>query len=239
MSWTVEWVFPDGHRSRANFVETFTIATAYSTTLSKEYNKKRKLNSSEAHDICTAPSSKLPRSQNEQDKSKSKGVQKDTTPASANAISPSQPSQHHEGNENSVEKQAAGSTEPENGTTSTPHFYLHRPRARSKLPVLIPISPDKTITETLRGRLVLEFPTIYVLMESPELVPREKFILEEEYILKEREGLEVLDELSDGADAAKTSQEEGEITDSGPTQLDEKKVLEVLKKDLEGGSIFS
>lgn len=76
-------------------------------------------------------------------------------------------------------------------------------------------------------------------MESPELVPREKFILEEEYILKEREGLEVLDELSDGADAAKTSQEEGEITDSGPTQLDEKKVLEVLKKDLEGGSIFS
>lgn len=215
-------------------MEKLTIATAYSNALLRERNKKRKLNSTDSQDDRSAPNYKIPRSQAQKDKSESKVAQTDTQPTSANTTAPSQSSPQQEKNNDLIEKQLADSTELKDEPPPHPYFYLHRPRTRSKLPVLIPISPDKTITETLRDRIVLEFPTIYVLTEAPESMPREKFMLDEEYILKEREGLEVLDELSEEGGGEKSSQEEGEITESGPAQWDEKKVLEVLKKDLEG-----
>lgn len=85
----------------------------------------------------------------------------------------------------------------------------------------------------LRERTVLEFPTIYLLPQSPETLLAEDsspFILEEEYLRTV---------APEGADQSAESGEENEIDLSGlPGStvdlegVDEKKVLEVLKQDL-------
>jgi hypothetical protein len=62
------------------------------------------------------------------------------------------------------------------------HLYLHRPLTPSSFPkVLVPLNLNKTLTDLLRKREVLEFPTIYVLHEPPEDIP-EKFMLEKHYL---------------------------------------------------------
>lgn len=118
----------------------------------------------------------------------------------------------------------------------TPHrnlyFYLHRPRTITKKPVLIPLPPPATLAAVLRERTVLEFPTIYLLSQSPEMLLAEKdsapFILEEEYLRTAAP--------EEGADQ---SAESGQIDQTGLSGsavdlegVDEKKVLEVLKQDL-------
>ena len=72
-------------------------------------------------------------------------------------------------------------------------------------------------------------------MQEPELVPREMFMLEDEYIASENEGLEVLDEVDgEGIAGDMALEEQGEKLDGHRLAgLDERKVLEVLKKDLE------
>lgn len=63
------------------------------------------------------------------------------------------------------------------------HLYLHRPLTPSSFPkVLVPLDPDKSLTDLLRKREVLEFPTIYVLDSLPEDLP-EKFMLEMHYLV--------------------------------------------------------
>lgn len=123
--------------------------------------------------------------------------------------------------------------EPE-PTEITPHrdmyFYLHRPRTATKQPVLIPLPPRMSFTSALRRRTVLEFPTVYALAESPDsLRETGKFLLEEEYLQTEGGA-------SNEADTAGAVEAEGETQQpSGAVnldQVDEKKVLEVLKQDL-------
>ncbi|PBP18761.1 hypothetical protein BUE80_DR010438 [Diplocarpon rosae] len=66
--------------------------------------------------------------------------------------------------------------------TWTHKFYLHRPLTPASFPkVLAPISPSKPLTELLRHRDVLEFPTIYVLPCTAESLPKE-FMLESEFL---------------------------------------------------------
>lgn len=77
------------------------------------------------------------------------------------------PSDADEGNE------AAEDPTPE-------HFYLLRPFTASKLVVLIPLDSSKSLTESLKGQTVLEFPAIYVLPEQPDSLPA-GFQLSDEY----------------------------------------------------------
>lgn len=60
------------------------------------------------------------------------------------------------------------------------HFYLIKPLTASNRRVLIPIEHTATLTACLRGRTVLEFPTIHVLTEGPETLPA-GYQLEESY----------------------------------------------------------
>ena len=114
----------------------------------------------------------------------------------------------------------------------TPHrdvyFYLHRPRTATKQPVLIPLSPKRSITAALRGHTVLEFPTIYVLPDSPGTLQAQedpKFLLEEDYLRTHQSP----DDTSEDAAEEDTQLPPGAIDLGG---VDEKKVLEVLQKDL-------
>jgi hypothetical protein len=62
------------------------------------------------------------------------------------------------------------------------HLYLHRPLTPSSFPkVLVPLDLDRSLTDLLRKREVLEFPTIYVLDSPPDDLP-EKFMLEIHYL---------------------------------------------------------
>lgn len=63
------------------------------------------------------------------------------------------------------------------------HLYLHRPKTQSSFPkVLIPLNPTKPLEKLLRRRIVLEFPTIYVLKARPEDLLKNTFMLERAYL---------------------------------------------------------
>lgn len=113
-------------------------------------------------------------------------------------------------------------------------FFLLRPQTSSSRHVLIPISSSATLGQCLRGRTILEFPTIYAFPDTLTELPQ-GFMLEEEYMKQEGEEqkefedllkhahpeiLRALNDTGDGGD---------EKADAG---LDSRKILDVLKQDL-------
>lgn len=122
------------------------------------------------------------------------------------------------------------SIDPINESLSpTVHFYLHAPRLPSPRPVLIPLSQSDVLSDCLRDRLVLEFPTIYALPESLEIL-EDQYITEEAFFKQMQEN-----GYGEKIEAKLTGNEEGEINeDSRPEDIgvDEKKLQEVLTRDL-------
>ena len=61
-----------------------------------------------------------------------------------------------------------------------PFFYLHIPNPHTPAPVptLLPLSPAQPLATLLRNRLVREFPTVYVLDDPPDELPRERYALQ-------------------------------------------------------------
>lgn len=51
------------------------------------------------------------------------------------------------------------------------HFYLHRPDLPGCQHAVTHVTPDTMLADALRGRFVIEFPTIYALQASPEQLP--------------------------------------------------------------------
>ncbi|KAL3487582.1 hypothetical protein BJX62DRAFT_213358 [Aspergillus germanicus] len=213
--WTVEWVTDEGTK-RFNSVETCSVAEAYDRVfpLSKE---ERNIQSEiqpategeESEDTAQQPESDVPESD----------------PQSTSEPLETQPTTQ-EGNF------------PTNTSDNkpTPHrniyLYLHRPRTATKQQVLVPLSPRTTLADALRGRTVLEFPTIYVLRspldEAQSEEQNDKFMLEKEYLRTHPDTEEV---------------DNGPETDVQPVfgavdipDVDENKVLEVLRKDLLGAA---
>ena len=80
--------------------------------------------------------------------------------------------------------------ETEGGRLSLPpshHLYLLRPHTPSCYPkVLVPIDPSQTLEVILQGRLVLEFPTIYVLCVASADFP-DQFMVEDDFLIASRE----------------------------------------------------
>lgn len=109
------------------------------------------------------------------------------------------------------------------------HFYLHAPCLPSPRPVLIPLPREATLTDTLRGRLVLEFPTIYVRYEALEKLGND-YILEEDFSMRMQEK-----NYRDRIEAILTGKEEGQVIenlDQVEDTVDERKLEEVLRRDL-------
>ncbi|KAL3421489.1 HIT zinc finger [Phlyctema vagabunda] len=62
------------------------------------------------------------------------------------------------------------------------HFYLHRPYTPSSFPkIVIPLDGTQPLQKLLEQRTLLEFPTIYVLENTPEEELPEKFMLEKDF----------------------------------------------------------
>ena len=225
MSWSIEWISPSGEKFAKNCLETGILCEAYNRAfpLPKEDRPVPKsaeeLGDRKEKDLSSLDQSNQPTS--------------NETTTTTTDIAKEQPSQ------SSGSDLAVSSAEGKEDTSKLPivphrdvYFYLHRPRTTSKKPVLVPIPPSATLGSILRGRTVLEFPTIYILSESAEKSFDEngesRFMLEEEYL--RTADPEELGDKSPGQDLLETGNEDD--AESKLQNLDEKKVLEVLKEDL-------
>ncbi|KAJ5371017.1 uncharacterized protein N7496_007109 [Penicillium cataractarum] len=223
LSWTVEWISAAGEKTIRNALETYPISEAYDrafpvpredrpSTDKKEKEVSQENTATEQASTTTEkPDGSMPTAT--------------TTPAE-----PKDP----ETNPETTETPTAQAEGTEQDLPLTPHrnlyFYLHRPRTTTKKPVLAPLPPSAKLAAVLRDRTVLEFPTVYALPDSPEKMLASKetspFILEEEY-LRTATPEEVGDKSTDG-------EQEGTMGEGGVDlkDVDEEKVMEVLKQDL-------
>lgn len=116
------------------------------------------------------------------------------------------------------------------------NFYLHHPSLPSRHPVLIPLPHDAKLATSLSNRIVIEFPTIYVLHSQPDGRLPEGFVSEEEFFAAARK--ELIEEVAAGEEFAvgriggDVDEGKGDGLEEG--EVDESRLLEVLGKDLKG-----
>ncbi|KAL2845053.1 hypothetical protein BJY01DRAFT_214497 [Aspergillus pseudoustus] len=215
--WTVEWITEEGTK-RLNTVETCSVAEAYDRIfpLTKEERKNRvdgQLIEQEGEKSA-------------EDTQKPESDAPETDPQSASEPPETQPT--------TQDNTTSSITEDKAIPYRNVYLYLHRPRTATKQSVLCPLSPNTTLANTLRGRTVLEFPTIYVLRkpldEEASEEEKSKFMLEKEYLRTHPD----TEHADDGG---------SEDTDAQPVfgavdipDVDESKVLEVLRNDLLGAA---
>lgn len=112
-------------------------------------------------------------------------------------------------------------------------FYLLMPRTSSTRLVLIPLDPTATLAKCLRGRTVLEFPTIHVFRQTSSLSP-DRFMLEAEYLQQESEEQKEFDELLKqvSPETLRALKEERGEDSAAAEHIDNDRLLDVLKQDL-------
>ncbi|KAL4898903.1 hypothetical protein BDW74DRAFT_120796 [Aspergillus multicolor] len=263
--WTIEWVTDDG-TNKMNCAETATIAEGYNRAfpMTREERLSRPQESeatketeekTEAETDAYATQERLQQ------------LLESTVPVSETTESemPTQPSTTEA--PPPPNDQPAESTPAQNETTPvsqqtpiptplsaennpiTPHrdvyFYIHRPRTATRQPVLAPLSPETSLATALKNRVVLEFPTIYVLRSplAPESTKETdtgadesnaKYILEADY-------LQTYPDENATTQPGTAGGEEGSEDTEQPLygagavdipEVDEGKMLEVLEKDL-------
>ena len=113
-------------------------------------------------------------------------------------------------------------------------FYLHHPSLPSQQPVLIPLSPDSILATSLANRLVLEFPTIYVFHGQPGDKLPDGFINEEHFFAMAKKESVAEVEGGEGAIERLSAPEVERIYGFEEGEVDERRLLEVLGKDLKG-----
>ena len=121
-------------------------------------------------------------------------------------------------------------------TQTVLNFYLHAPSLPSRHPVLIPLEKGATLSASLKHRLVLEFPTIYVFKSEdgdPHKIP-EGFVSEGKFFTQASTLL--VEEIEDGEVAEKEVHteevEKGRLL--GQRDFNAEGVLRVLGQDLKG-----
>lgn len=228
LAWTIEWITSDGLKTiRDSVIDTCSVAEAYNR-------------------CCPRPKDQEPATKPVKEEKKDLDTHNTTIAAPGDPVTtvveeadtkqPSSP------NKDSTKEPADDSTEQTDkvpNQTITPHrglyFYLHRPRTTTKKPVLAPLLQSSTLNAVLRNRTVLEFPTIYALLESAETLfsdkDNSKFISEEEYL--RTAGPDEIGQSSTASDDDGAAGNKVLASSSVNLQdVDENLVLEVLKKDL-------
>lgn len=220
----MEWVPAAGERTLRNCLETCSIAEAYDQAfpLPKQYRSNMDTSKAEKGD--------------QQEQSSTHHEHTDAVrPRPTTAAGTDSPDITTVQSSNSETGETA--TGPSQQAEIVPHrdlyFYLHRPRTTTKKPVVVPLPPSATLTAVLRGRTVLEFPTVYLLSESPEQLSTDKesstLILEEEYLRTAAE-----EETAESRHEGTENEPDTGLSGSSVNLegVDEKKVMEVLKQDL-------
>ncbi|EXJ92287.1 hypothetical protein A1O3_00837 [Capronia epimyces CBS 606.96] len=226
--WTTEWLCFDGRKRFQNVTESRTVGEAFVNIFGKNALRKKRKRSDAQSTIrpVTQPDVQQTSVSTEAiegpGSSERKAETSDTGPADETQSPP----------QSGVIEPDAISETPAQLTDASQllrnlHFYLLKPHTMSKLQCLIPVSHTSTLTEVLRDKTILEFPTFYVREEAPGNLP-EPYITEQKY--DELYGSEVILDLPAYAPKDKVEDEENSLL----PDIDENKVLEVLQKDLAG-----
>jgi hypothetical protein len=222
LSWTIEWVLPDGSKSLANAQAARTVGEAFMHTVGGKVLRKRKRTQ---EDAITQPR----REDLAQEPQDDWAVEKMTlrTPPAAIGVSAGEFCPQPAESETMAQEECpkvVKEAKPGHNLLSDLNFYLHCPNTPSTIKSLIPINPNTTIADVVKERLLLEFPTIFILYDPPEMLP-EPFILEADYAKQ----------YGDQAASIPSTDEANGTTekqDQDASQIDERRLIEVLRKDL-------
>ncbi|KAF2018926.1 hypothetical protein BU24DRAFT_458654 [Aaosphaeria arxii CBS 175.79] len=239
--WTVEWLHEDKTRLLSEFSETQPVGEAYRNLIgetSQKSSRKRKReaqeNKRETQDVAPVDevragvlsddekSELLPSGRRSPSVVEESGAS--VSAASTTEAITSAKVEGHDGSSSHVDEQLSKSATPRH------HYFLLKPRTTANRPVLIPIQPTSTLSASLRGRAILEYPTIYVLTRPDP--PAEKFMLEDEYSTHEREEQKEMEDIMTNHPETLRKLAEEQAEAAKDDEVDSEKVLHVLKQDL-------
>ena len=252
IQWTVEWVHPDGRKELGQCQEKMPILEAYSVLPGAPGSvrpKKRKRTNNRQEDDTErrkppANGDALPLHQDAESgvfdlaRAVEESVQAQGQDAGVGETGNVKSQKSTDAQSNSQKKEDTPSVlqhqEQQQRQQFLPNisFYLHTPSLPSRHPVLAPLSHDTTLSTTLRNRLVLEFPTIYVFDKNPQDKLPDGFISEEDFYKMARK--EIIEELDEGeiVEEASPARREQQCGGLEAEKMDERKLMEVLGKDL-------
>ncbi|OAP64813.1 hypothetical protein AYL99_00785 [Fonsecaea erecta] len=234
LMWTTEWLCYDGDKRTCNVLESRTVEEAFLSAFGKHAvnRKKRKRGDAETTTVSAPPpggQSAQPVSAGEIERASSHTGNTEGKPVKLeNELAAHEPVTDQTGTGTTPGSERRNGQPP-----STPYasqslkFYLFKPNTISKVKCLIPVASDSKLVDVLRNQTVLEFPTFYVRQEAPQDLPA-PFITEENY--NEHYGAEIPVSLPTYTPGNTADEEKLASLDN----IDEKKVLEVLQKDLNG-----
>lgn len=185
INWTIEWITDDGNKSLGKGLDKHSIGRIYGRFLDEEERNR-----------MTAEEKRSSKKRRAEDVKEEK-ARKRTKLMEGGNLSFGQPAllQNPQSTAWNLESDQANhdgnlanrrSTFSDNLAThervSKLSFYLHRPFTSAKHPkVLIPLPPFDSLDTLLYNRVVLEFPTIYVLPFAANALPA-GYMLEEDYL---------------------------------------------------------
>ena len=233
LMWTTEWIHYDGRKKIAMLAESNTVEQACNIAFGarKSVNyRKRKRSNVESHSARLPGRDETIGEGNTEGKHDEKDVIKAQNSNANPDPDPFDPASAQ--NETASNKLSSVEHAPEQPQDTvkppqTVYYYLFKPITTSKVKCVIPLAADTKVIDALRGRALLEFPTFYVREEAPEALP-EPFMTEDKY--NDQYGTDVVVNLP--IFAPNEALEEGEVIDL--QGIDEKRVLEVLQRDLNG-----
>jgi hypothetical protein len=252
--WTVEWVHADKSRSLSDTSEQALIAEAYYQHIGQKLpgpSKKRKraaeptaierspVIKEEQRDVPTSLSGETERGAVASGTEEGEPTTTGRRPSPGVDSGSGGPGIVTGGSSSDVKVEdapdaspAVNGTEPES-IPSQYNYFLLKPRTSSSRHVLIPLSPFARLRESLRGRTVLEFPTIYVFSASASQLP-DGFVLEEKYLREQGQDQKELEQLLKEVDPSilQAMKMEGGDDEATNEEFDSTKLLDVLKQDL-------
>lgn len=119
----------------------------------------------------------------------------------------------------------------ESASNSALHFYLHRPNLPSNVKCLIPLQPHATVKDVTRDRVLVEFPTIFVLSISKERLQK-PFVTEEDYLKQQTEEPPTSESQVTKPPVTFDDRHQDLGAHEVPLGVDEQQIMEVVHKDL-------
>jgi hypothetical protein len=256
VTWTLEFMLADGSRKLCSISDTRTIGEALELAVrppTRHLGKRKRHPARAADEDQVEPHGSEAGPESKQDKATSPtGISKNVPGQKAQSDDQQQPTipASHSSN------MTAGGPTPSDPITNNDadlfadqQLYLLRPNTPSKLKVLKAIRRSDKLVDILRGRVVMEFPTLYVKTEPPDELAA-PFMAEEVYlrdhgedvvpladdnISKEIEGKESggIDEEEEDGEIAELHQDLKRDTEEVIRALtDPSKVISVLEQDI-------
>jgi len=118
----------------------------------------------------------------------------------------------------------------ETNSSAEHHFYLHRPNLPSDIKCLVPLQPEALIKEAIQDRVLIEFPTIFVLGASKDRLQK-PFVTEEDYLHEHGKMPPVIASDAPNGGLVLNDKNQDFVVRRTLPERDEKLIEEVLQKD--------